>query len=99
MCVCVYSHSVRLFKLADLLDLVHEISAIYVLHDEIQSVLWTDAGTRGRGSQVSESQARGYRETRWRLDFRMERGGVQVEVDSDGRRVIGFCPRGQSVLG
>lgn len=29
----------RLLKLADLLDLVHEVSSIYVLHDEIQSVL------------------------------------------------------------
>lgn len=29
----------RLLKLADLLDLVHEVSSVYVLHDEIQSVL------------------------------------------------------------
>lgn len=35
----VYSHSMRLLELADLLDLVHEVSSIYILHDEIQSVL------------------------------------------------------------
>lgn len=52
MCVCVYSHSVGLFKLADLLDLVHEISAIYVLHDKIQAVLWTDGGEAARSVKV-----------------------------------------------
>ena len=42
MCVCVYLHSVGLFELADLLDLIHEISSVYVFHDEIQTVLQRD---------------------------------------------------------
>lgn len=29
----------RLLELADLLDLVHKVSSIYILHDKIQSVL------------------------------------------------------------
>lgn len=29
----------RLLELADLLDLVHEVSSVYILHDKIQSVL------------------------------------------------------------
>lgn len=29
----------RLLELADLLDLVHEVSSVYILHYEIQSVL------------------------------------------------------------
>lgn len=39
VCVCVYSHSMGLFELANLLNLIHEVSAIYVLHDKIQTVL------------------------------------------------------------
>lgn len=42
--VPVYSHSVRLFELADLLNLIHEIAAVDVLHDEIQTVLGKDRG-------------------------------------------------------
>lgn len=34
-----YSHSMRLFELANLLDLVHEVSSINILHDKIQPVL------------------------------------------------------------
>lgn len=41
-----YSHSVGLFELADLLDLIHEISSVYVLHDKIQAVLRGDRGDR-----------------------------------------------------
>lgn len=37
--MCEHSHSVGLFELADLLDLVHEISSIDILHDEVQPVL------------------------------------------------------------
>lgn len=32
-------HGVRLLKAADLLDLVHEVPAVHVLHHEIQAVL------------------------------------------------------------
>lgn len=34
-----YSHSMRLLKLPDLLDLIHQVSSVDVLHDEIQSIL------------------------------------------------------------
>ncbi len=34
-----YSHSMRLLELADLLDLVHKVTSIYIFHDKIQSVL------------------------------------------------------------
>lgn len=44
-----YSHSVGLFELADLLDLIHEISSVYVLHDKIQAVLRGDRGDGGAG--------------------------------------------------
>lgn len=37
--MCLYSHSMGLFELADLLNLIHEISSVYVLHDKIQTVL------------------------------------------------------------
>lgn len=37
--VCEHSHSMGLFELADLLDLVHKISSINILHDEVQPVL------------------------------------------------------------
>lgn len=40
VCVCVYSHSVGLFELPNLLNLIHEISSVYVLHDKIQAILW-----------------------------------------------------------
>lgn len=42
--VCPYSHSMGLFELADLLNLIHEISSVYVLHDKIQAVLRRDGG-------------------------------------------------------
>ena len=29
----------RLLELPDLLDLIHEVSSVYILHDEVQSVL------------------------------------------------------------
>lgn len=35
----VYSHSMWLLELADLLDMVHKVSSVYILHHEIQSVL------------------------------------------------------------
>lgn len=47
-CVCVYSHSMGLFELADLLNLIHEISSVYVLHDKIQTVLWGDRGAESQ---------------------------------------------------
>lgn len=34
-----YSHSVRLLELSDLLDLVHKVPAIDVLHHEVETVL------------------------------------------------------------
>lgn len=39
VCVRPYSHGVRLLELADLLDLIHEISSVDVLHNKIQPVL------------------------------------------------------------
>lgn len=48
--VCVYSHSMGLFELADLLNLIHEISAVDVLHDKIQTVLRRDRGRPGEES-------------------------------------------------
>lgn len=54
MCVrvCVYSHSVGLFELADLLNLIHEIPSVYVLHDEVQAVLRRVEG-RGEKSRIN----------------------------------------------
>lgn len=40
-----YLHSDRLFELATLLDLEHQIAAVYVLHDEVESVLARERGT------------------------------------------------------
>lgn len=40
----------RFFELANLLNLIHEISSVYVLHDKIQTVLWG----RKRGREVSK---------------------------------------------
>lgn len=54
VCVCVYSHSVRFFELADLLYLIHEISAVYVLHDKIQTVLWRGRRRASRERQVTK---------------------------------------------
>lgn len=34
-----YSHSMRLLELPHLLDLIHQVSSVDVLHDEIQAVL------------------------------------------------------------
>lgn len=44
VCGCLYSHSMGFFELADLLNLIHEISSVYVLHDKIQTVLLRDGG-------------------------------------------------------
>lgn len=42
----VYSHSMRLLELANLLDLIHKVSSVYILHDEVQSVLDKDEVVR-----------------------------------------------------
>lgn len=52
----VYSHSMRLLELADLLDLVHEVSSIYILHDKIQPVL-EDKDEEGRELRMKEPLA------------------------------------------
>lgn len=46
----------RLLELADLLDLVHEVSSIYILHDEIQPVL-EDKDEEVRELRIKESLA------------------------------------------
>ena len=51
VCVCVHSHSMRLLELADLLDLVHKVSSVYILHDKIQSVL------RHKGGEVRKARS------------------------------------------
>lgn len=43
----------RLLKLADLLDLVHEVASVDILHDEIESVLAGD-NKRVQGNNMRE---------------------------------------------
>lgn len=43
----------RLLKLADLLDLVHEVTSVDILHDEIQSVL-ADDNKKMTGKNIRE---------------------------------------------
>lgn len=66
--MCVYSHSMGLFELADLLNLIHEISTVYVLHDKIQTVLQRDrrADMRKKSQKVHVRESR--REVRERSD-------------------------------
>lgn len=54
--LCVYSHSMRLLELANLLDLVHEVSSVYILHHKIQSVL---AKTDEGGKEGEENEGSG----------------------------------------
>lgn len=34
-------HCLRFLELAHLLDMIHEVSPIHVLHDKVQTVLWS----------------------------------------------------------
>lgn len=43
----------RLLELADLLDLVHEVTSVDVLHDKIEPVLVSD-NTRVQGENIRE---------------------------------------------
>lgn len=43
----------RLLKLADLLDLVHEVASVDILHDEIESVLVGD-NKRVKGKSTND---------------------------------------------
>lgn len=52
MCACVHSHSMRFLKLANLLDMIHKVSSINILHDEVQSVLEAIKRRAGRRSKL-----------------------------------------------
>lgn len=38
---CNVLHCLRLLELAHLLDMVHEVSPIHILHDKVETILWS----------------------------------------------------------
>lgn len=53
-----HSHSVRLFELAHLLDLIHQVTAVDVLHDEVEAVLGTGGETSKGETRAGEGEER-----------------------------------------
>lgn len=52
----VYSHGMRLLELADLLDMVHKVSSVYILHHKVQSVLEYKGDDISRKKEMSQLQ-------------------------------------------